>query len=629
MPTPSAEPPAETARPIPAGPGGLGLGRVDLGVMLVILVVHLLALQLYSGTPAARHPMVDAFVYWDQADRLLRGQDPFAEGYYQPPAYPMLLAELGRLTGGLSLTLTRVVQVLLSVLSAGGLLLLGRRIGAGLGLRWVGPVAALLFGLYPTTLLFSLDILTPALTGALLIGALLCLYLPAAPLGLRRALGAGLLLGLCVALHPTFLLAGIGVLVMILIGWLGGDGGRRAAMAAAFGLGLSAPVAPTALHNWRQFGVVELVSHNAGLNLYLGNNPGMEQTAFLRAGLPFRKLVLDADPDDRNLAERNAYWKGRLASEVFADPLGALRVLAVKLWWSLHDTEIPRNEDLRCRTRSGEALAWLRFSPVRYGAALSFAWLGGLYLWRRRGEAEGALAAGWARQLGSLWLCLHLPVVLFLVADRYRVASWPLLSLLGGVGVAVMVERWPWRSGEALDAARRLFAEGRSGLASVAGVLMLQLVPIHPPTEPSDPWCRYTKANLAFEEGELDEARTLYLEVLGAWPDDMGANSWLAYIAARREDWPTAIRHMREVTKQFPEHFPSWRELADWQLKADDREGAVRSLQSAYRVPGDRTSTGVKLVKLLRALGREEEANLIIAGDAKLAAHPKLNATGE
>lgn len=622
MPDPAAELPVETPKPPPGGLWGLGLGWVDLVVMGVVVVVHLAALQLYSGTAAARHPMVDAYVYWDQAQRLLQGQDPFAEGYYQPPAYPVLLAELGRLTGGLSLTLTRVAQVLLNVLSAAGLLLLGRRIGAGLGLRWVGPVAALLFGLYPTTLLFALDILTPALNGALLVGALLCLYLPRSPLSWGRALPAGLLMGLGVALHPTYLLAGMGVLVMIGLGWMGQVGLRRAALAGAFAVGLAAPLAPTTVQNWRQFGVVELVSHNAGLNLYLGNNPRMEETAFLRAGLPFRKLVLEADPDDRDLAARNAYWKGRLASEVFADPLGALRVLATKLRWSLHDTEIPRNEDLRCRTRSGEALAWMRFSPVRYGAGLGLAWLGGLFLWRRRAEAGGGGA--WARQLGLLWLALHLPVVMFLVADRYRVASWPLLSLLGGVGAAAMIERWPWSGGAPLEAARRLFAQSGVGLATLALVPLMQFIPIHPPSEPSDTWCRYTKANLAFEEGSLDEARTLYLEVLAAWPDDLGANSWLAYIAARREDWPTAVRHMREVTKQFPGHFPSWRDLAEWQLKAGDREGAVRSLQAAYRVPGDRTSTGVKLVKLLRAMGRDDEAQLILAGDPKLAAHPKL-----
>jgi len=630
-PPPPPQAPADRAAPAPwAWPDLLALG--------LVAVVHLLALQLYSGTAAARHPMVDAFVYWDQAQALLRGDDPFAEGYYQPPAYPYLLSALGGLTGGLSLTLTRAAQVGLSLLSTLGVLALGRRIGADLGLRWVGPVAALLFGLYPTLVLFALDILTPAWTGAAVVGALCALLLPAGRPGLLRLLVAGLALGLAAALHPTHLLLGLGCALLVGLGWIpsavaagAGLGLQRGLAVGALALGLAAPLAPTALHNYRQFGVFELVSHNAGLNLYLGNSPRMEEVAFLRAGLPFRKLVLDAEPDDRDLPARNAYWRGRLASEVGADPGGALRVQLTKLRWGLHDTEIPRNEDLRCRTRSGQALAWLRWAPVRYGMVLSAAWMGWLAL--RRRQATAAVAAGlprWPWVLGIAWLALHLPLQLFLVSDRYRVATWPVLALLAGVGVATMIERWPWRaaSGQAptppLEAARALFGPGALGLASLLLVPAIQLVPIEPPSAKSETWCTYTDANLAFEEGRLDEAQALYLAVLADWPDDMGAHSWLAYIAARREDWPTAIRHMREVTRQFPLHFPSWRDLADWQLKVDDRPGAVNALMAAYTVPGDRTATGVKLVKLLRSMGRDAEAEALLNDDPKLRAHPKL-----
>ena len=66
-----------------------------VAVVGTALVVRVMALNGFETTLAAEHPMVDAYTYWQQALSLLDGRDPFAEGYYQPPAYPWLLARAG------------------------------------------------------------------------------------------------------------------------------------------------------------------------------------------------------------------------------------------------------------------------------------------------------------------------------------------------------------------------------------------------------------------------------------------------------------------------------------------------------------------------------------------------------
>ena len=74
----------------------------------------------------------------------------------------------------------------------------------------------------------------------------------------------GLLLGAAVVCHPTYLLA-----AGALAGWMFFRDRLRAVLIVA---GLAAALAPTTMENLKDFGKPTLVSHNSGINLYLGNN---------------------------------------------------------------------------------------------------------------------------------------------------------------------------------------------------------------------------------------------------------------------------------------------------------------------------------------------------------------------
>ena len=346
------------------------ISPAEWGLVAASALLRWRALEDFGTTARAGHPMVDAHTYWAQAQALIAGRDPFAEGFYQPPAYPWLLSKLAAVQGDtLALGDVRNVHLVFGVLTTALIVRLGRRIGARHGLVWAGLLAGTLHALYPTVVLFEHDLLTPAVTGLAFTAALSLLWPrkeASLPSGVRAALG-GLCLGVAVAVHPTYLLAA-GVLAAWLA-WVGLRAGRRFLPAVALAVGLAAPIAPTTIQNWRQFGVIELVSHNAGVNLYLGNNPDWVETTLLRPGLPFRQLVLEAEPHRRDAPARNDYWKARTWAAVANGPGIWLQTLGSKLVWSLSDTEVPRNEDYRCRTREGEALAWVGSLPVRYGWA--------------------------------------------------------------------------------------------------------------------------------------------------------------------------------------------------------------------------------------------------------------------
>jgi len=553
---------------------------LELSALVLVLAVRLAALAAYEATPRAAHPMVDAHTFWSQAQALIAGKDPFAEGYYQPPAYPFFLERVGGLLGELTLPGLRRVQLLLGMLTVGGILILARRLGRALDLPWAGVVAVLGYGLYRPLIQFEQDVLTPALTASLLVGAL-CVEVWRGP---ARAAVGGLAMGLATAVHPTYLLAGL---------WLGGwsswRASKRALVAGAFTVGLAAPLVPTTLENHRDFGTWTLVSHNAGINFYLGNGTDWKRSSFLPAGLAFRQVALESEPHRRDVSERNRYWRARTWDEIGQDPGRWLGALATKAVWSVSDTEIPRNEDYRCQLRGGQATGWLRYLPVRYGFLFPLG-VAGLVLLRGRARSEAVL-------LGGSWLALHAPMVLFLVADRYRVAALPVLVLLVPLGI------------ELLRRERRLVV-----LAPLVALAALCWVPLDSRTDLDPARCAYFDGHMAVMDDQPHRARAHYLE-------DVGAHWWLAQLDARADDYLNAASHMDVVLRQFPDHFPTLKAAAGYQRKLGDLDREISLLRRAYAVPGDRTATGARLVKALVRAGLRDEARALIAADEKLARH--------
>jgi hypothetical protein len=565
----------------------------EWAAIAVAVAARVVAVLSFQRTDYAAHPMVDAYTYWEQAGALFAGQDPFVEGLYQPPGYPLFLSLLAHLTGRPELVAVHWAQAALGVISALLLLALGRSLGGRVGVPWAGAVAAVLFSLYPTTLLFELDILTPPLTTALFLGALASSWW-----GRRAVLGlvSGVLVGLAVVCHPTYLLAG-GVLGAWLL-W-----GQRL-RGVLFVVGLAAALAPTTARNLRDLDSFALVSHNAGINLYLGNNPAWRQTAFLRPGLPFRQLALEAEPDVRNVAERDAWWRRRTVEEITAHPDAWAAALVTKAYWSIHSTEVPRNEDYRCRIEA-RPLAWMGWLPVRYALVLPLALVGLASLRRRR---EGAL-------LGGLWLMLHLPLIIFLVADRYRLATWPMLCLLAPLGIAAVGQALSrWRAGVPPPAIWLLLTPA----------LVVPWLPTDPVIDRDPSWCLHVQGNLAYMEQRLDEAMELYQASIALDPDNISAWNYIAALHHRARRYPQAAEAMEHVLHDFPDHFPSLRFMSQIQEDLGDLPAAAAYMGRAYQVPGDRTSSGVRYVKLLVAAGRVEEARAVLAADPELARHPKL-----
>jgi len=367
----------------------------------------------------------------------------------------------------------------------------------------------------------------------------------------------------------------------------------------AFAAAVALSLAPTTWLNTVDHEQPALVSHNSGLNFFLGNNVAWRDTMFARPGLPFRKLVLEAEPADRDVAQRNQYWWDRAETDIAGHPLGWASTLATKALWSVSNVEIPRNEDYRCRTDDGP-MAWIGWLPVRYGWLLPLSLAGAVLLARRRGPT---------RLLPAVWLSLHLPLLIFLVADRYRLATWPLLCLCAAAAAA---HGFAWLRVGA-DRPRPAWA-----WALLLPAAVVPFLPLGARTGLDPAWCLHVDGNLAIMDGQQDEGAKLYAHALDLDPDDWGARDFLARTRYARGDVDGAATLMEPLLQWFPDHYPTLYFMA----RLEERRGnfflAADYMGRAWKVPGDRTSTGVAYVRLLVRAGRRAEARQVVEGSPAL-----------
>ena len=579
--------------------------RLEWSVLGLALVLRIGGSLSLAQTPFVEHLLVDAYTYWNQALQILSGKDPFALGFYQPPGYPVFLVFLTRIfeADPPSMALVRAVQALFGLFTTWGIMRLGRRMGAHFSARWVGAVAGLLYTLYPRTILFEQDLLTPALCSALLVSSLLLVIREGGP-GPWRSFFAGLLLGCATVVHTTYLLVALVLAVGV---WAWRKPLRVSALWVLAGLALA--LAPTTAVNASRFGEFTLVSDNAGLNFYLGNNPDWKRTTNLQAGLPFRQLVLEAEPHVRTFVhERNSYWRERALSEIVADPGAWIGAIGTKAYYSVHNTEIPRNEDYRCRTKDG-ALRWIVWLPVRYGWVFPLALWGGVILWRRGREF---------RLVPVSWVALHLPLVVFFVSDRYRIATWPVVCLAAALGIqAAWKQIEAWREGER-PSRRWLW-------------LLVAVVPWLPRDaglDMQESWCLRVEGNFARADRDLDTAIERYQLALDLNPEDMSARHHLAE-ALVSQGRPTAAEEVLEpLLASFPQSYRAQKLMARIQVRLKNWEGVAEHAGAAWRLPHEGLSAGVLYVDaLLKCVpSRREEALAVVEASPALAAHSRVQA---
>jgi tetratricopeptide (TPR) repeat protein len=393
---------------------------------LFALVLRLVYLVEITSSPFFEAPAVDGKTYADQALALAAGAwagEP--EPFWQPPLYPYLLGVLFWLAGE-NYLLVGLLQALLGVASCVLLYLLGLKvfpyrvaIWAGLAVAAYGPLIYFGGELLPTTLAIFLNLLLMVL----LVGR-------TSP---RQSLASGVVYGLSALTIPNVLL-----FFPVLLCWLYFTGTstserdwRRPALLA---LGCVVVVASVTVRNRVVGGEWVLISHNGGINFYIGNNPDYDRTVAMRPGYEWAMLVerpvLEAGLERR--ADRSAFFLAKSWDFISGHPLDFAGLTARKLYLFWHGDEIQRNLDPYFNRNFSSLLSllmWKQGLAFPFGVVSPLALLGLIHFWRSE------LAARFPGRLLIGFLLIYMvSVVAFFVTSRYRLPAVPILLLLAAYG---------------------------------------------------------------------------------------------------------------------------------------------------------------------------------------------------
>ena len=505
------------------------MGKLAL-VWGAAFALRLLYIFQSQRSPFYDFPLVDAKAYTQAAAAMALGHfgdQPF----WQPPLYPHFLGALYALFEP-SFTLPRLVQAALGATLCLLIFRLGRVFSPA-----VGYLAAGLAACYGPFIFFEAELLPPALALVLNLLALWAL-LWAVEGRSRRLLLPGFLFGLA-ALCVANVLAFVPVAALWLV-WV--RRGRLVGVAALL-LGTALAVAPVTLRNYYVSGDWVLISYNAGLNFYIGNNAQYGETVAIQPGPAW--LELTARPRvEAGVTQPSAQSRFFFAEAwdfIRHQPFAYLKLLLYKLYLFWHGDEIGRNQDLYFAREYAPLLQVLLW---KYGVAFPFGLLAplalvGLGLSYRNGllrRPEPLLLALFA---GAYMLT----VVAFFVSARYRLPVIPILLMFAAYGGRELYLLW--RRGAYRDL---LVGCGAAFLLAVACNFRVGAMNVE-----GDAHTHYRLGYVYEKKGLPINAIAAYEKALTLDPDIKWARFNLASLYARSGEYNRAVAGYGEFIRRFPE----------------------------------------------------------------------------
>ena len=455
------------------------------GIGFALRLLHVLAIQ---DSPYFDHPIIDASTYDSAARQIAAGRGHPDLVFWQPPGYSYFLSFIYSLSGG-SFFAPRIIQ---AILGAGTALLTARAGALAFG-REIGLAAGLGTAFYGTLIHDDAELLAPALTHVLQLGSVeLGLRALQAP-SMWRWAGTGFLTGLAATVTATTLV------------WAAVFAAFARRHAPAVLLAAAAAIMPLTWRNAVRGGEAVLISTNAGINLYIGNNARYDQMVGVRPDLQWKELVREpVRAGIQDQAAASLYFTRKVLEFAVKDPVGFLALQGKKIYLLLSGNEIPRNQAIYPRREESPILAILLWKIP----GLAFPW--GLLA----PTALVGLAVTWRRTplLATLLLTFAVTVVAFFVTARYRLPLVPLAMVFAAAGVVWLVRE----------------ADGRHRIAALTAWVALYAVS----NIGQGPMDRRMNADAEYSlgaryamEGNAREARRYYLAALEQRPDY--AEAWI------------------------------------------------------------------------------------------------------
>lgn len=393
-----------------------------LGAGLILRIIYFFwSLDL----PFFDHPITDALYHHRWAEAIANGIWWNGQPFFRAPLYPYTLGLLYSLFGS-SVWIGKVFGHLIGVATGALVMCLAHQIGG----KRVAVIASVLWLGSGLLLFFEGELLLDSFFTFLSLASVY-LLITSESRPYRLAL-AGMVLGLAAVTRPTIL-----VCIPVYVGWLYVQR-RHFTMSdyTVFGLAAALPILVVTGLNTSALGRPAGIAMQGGINFYIGNH---EQATGYSAQLPepwgyawnYRQLSAHAESEvGQNLdaVEVSDYYYGKGADFLLEHPAHAAGLFLKKGMLSLNRATISNNLNLPFISKRIPMLTWL---PVRVWWLFPLALVG--LLLKQSSIADRRM----------LWLFVLLytsTLILFFVAERFRLPIVPILIVLAASGASTLWE---------------------------------------------------------------------------------------------------------------------------------------------------------------------------------------------
>jgi tetratricopeptide (TPR) repeat protein len=422
---------------------------------------------------------------------------------------------------------------------------------------------------------------------------------------------AGAILGVMTIGHAASVL-----LLAATLLWIALDRSRpRAQRALRAGACLAAAavvIAPVTLRNRAASGGFTLVTDNAGITFWQGNNPRSVGVYVTPEG--FTGAIATQREESARLAEAEAgrpltdaevsrHWLSKGARYLGSDPAHAAGLIGRKALLAVASTEQPLEYSPRVDPNPVR-----RLLPIPFAAIFALAVVGLPSALRSRAGQPALMAAA----------ATFVTLLVFYVASRYRLPAVPALAILAGSGGAILRDR--------------LAQPGHDPGPILSAIVAIVV---------SSFWFPLTQTRLAKtqdamtlsdlgtahrETGRIDEAVTIYRASLRLNPlapfVHLDLGKALAHAGRRGE----ALREAEEAVRLGPGIGEAYFDLGVLRYTSGDFTSAADAFREAFRLEPGNAHAGNNLAGTCLKLGRVEEARatVIAMRDRGLPVDPPL-----
>jgi tetratricopeptide (TPR) repeat protein len=604
----------------------LGLQQNELLLIGIAVAIRLLYLIYLSNTsPFFRVPLLDAKWHHLWAMQVAHGEIIGKTAFFRAPLYPYFLGVIYAIFGS-GPWAPLIIQALISGLSCFFLYRIVKKVWNMTIAIWSGYTMAFC----PTLIYFSAELLIETLLIFLFLLALWSWLLALNQSQTSRWLITGMLFGLSAIARPTVLPS-----LMFLILWYLWKNRNNIKVhitkMAVLMIGCIIPIIPVTLHNVIVSKDLVFISSQGGVNFYIGNNPESDgftahapggevlRTGAYQDNVWYSSVVNAEHQTGRNLkpSEISNFWLRKGLQSWIEHPLtlATLTLKKIALLFGAYDIE--DNLSIAYRIRHNPILMFL---PFRWGWIIPFA-LWGIAISRNTKYQEWLLI---------VLVTQALVVVGFFVTARFRQPMIPLLIPFGIIGVdyllkyrrkmnkliapvlaivvvSIVVHLDPWGLHQQ-ENKRIHFALALAYSQLHQTDKSLHEYDLAITADSTNLEARFNRAQILFNQGNLDRAFTEYHALTNSYPDYAPGWVGLGAVYQRKQLNNSADSAWEHALKLDPYYLDPLLNLGSAAYDRKDYDSALRYFRHAVEIAPESDITCLKLGVALAASGALPEA---------------------